>query len=285
MHFYVKRRKAKKRHSRRFPSHACCAYEQEFRSLAATIPTWSSHFYADTRQGEEARLHAWPRIEVIGSALTDKYAWAVPDARALRIVSFFSPLIEVGAGKGYWASLLEKRGADIVCFDKVVPKKSERWTNVRSGGPEVLSTSVASGRNLFLCYPDEDAQLGSACIEAFDGDFVIHVGELVCTPSAPTLSEPQMPYGRTTTAQTQEALMASFHCVLSLQLQGYPHARDHLTVWKRTAFVPGKEDYENDDDDDGSKEEDEEEMPWASIPPSEILPSTLAAPKYEFLLN
>ena len=72
MHFF-KRRKAKKLYNgRRFPVKCCCEYEKEVRKLAETIPTWTSGFYSSSLQGEEARLHAWPRIEVIGSALTDK---------------------------------------------------------------------------------------------------------------------------------------------------------------------------------------------------------------------
>ena len=82
--------------------------------------------------------------------------------------------------------------------------------------------------------------------------------------------------------------MASFHCVLSLELQGYPHARDHLTVWKRTVFVAGKEEYDEEKEEEEAEAEDDEDptpMGWAGIPSSELLPTTMAAPKYEFLLR
>ena len=122
--------------------------------------------------------------------------------------------------------------------------------------------------------------MGVKCIENFTGEYILHIGELISTPGTGTLSEPQKPWGRTSNSEMQVELMINFHCVLSLELQGYPHAKDHLTVWKRTEFVPGKEDYEQ-------EEEAGEEVSygWAAIPASERLPTTLAAPKYEFLLR
>jgi hypothetical protein len=58
--------------------------------------------------------------------MADKYAWAVPDARALRIIASFSPIVEIGAGRGYWGSLLSKAGVDYIGFDRtVVPASHE----------------------------------------------------------------------------------------------------------------------------------------------------------------
>lgn len=32
----------------------------------------------------------------------EKYAWCVPDERALKVLAHFAPIVEIGAGKGYW---------------------------------------------------------------------------------------------------------------------------------------------------------------------------------------
>jgi hypothetical protein len=85
-------------------------------------------------------------------------------------------LVEIGAGKGYWASLLEARGADIICFDKKVPKSA--YKKVTKGGPAVLR-SQPSSRNLFLSYPDENESMAIECLRQFTGDYIIHVGELI----------------------------------------------------------------------------------------------------------
>lgn len=45
------------------------------------------------------------------------YAFAVPTAAAIEVLKQHSPLVEIGAGTGYWASLLQKAGGDIVALD------------------------------------------------------------------------------------------------------------------------------------------------------------------------
>jgi hypothetical protein len=52
-----------------------------------------------------------------GEELRQKYAWAIPDARALRIIKHFAPVVEMGAGTGYWCYLLRQNGIDIVAYD------------------------------------------------------------------------------------------------------------------------------------------------------------------------
>ena len=45
------------------------------------------------------------------------YAFAVPNAEALAVLRQHSPLVEWGAGTGYWAALLQRAGADVVALD------------------------------------------------------------------------------------------------------------------------------------------------------------------------
>jgi hypothetical protein len=61
------------------------------------------------------------------------YAWAIPDARALRILAALGPLVEVGCGKGYWARLLRDYGVDVVAYDIAPPPEPARWTALRRG--------------------------------------------------------------------------------------------------------------------------------------------------------
>lgn len=49
--------------------------------------------------------------------LVRRYAWAVPDAAAIAALAARSPLVEIGAGTGYWARLLAAAGADIIAYD------------------------------------------------------------------------------------------------------------------------------------------------------------------------
>lgn len=290
-------------------------YLQKVKKLEKTIPHWANIF---GEEANETRIEELIRVEVVGQTLCEKYAWAIPDFRALKILSHFSPLIEIGAGKGYWAHLMAEGGVDIVAYDRqIFPKDS--WFDVKKGGPEILNEKVAMGRNLFLCYPDEDSSMSVECLSNFAGEYVIHVGELITTG---TYSCPQAPWGRTSVADFQVALNEEYHCLLVASLPRYPFSKDCISVWKRTQWVAGKDaslegceegdgDDDGDDDDgvdvaaklaadptdpggekvadedEGEDEDEERERAslWASIPPEERLPTDVAAPCLQHLLS
>jgi hypothetical protein len=255
-------------------------YLREVRRLRKTVPNWDTLFSGDDDQ--ECR-NAWVRLDVLGGPLCDKYAWAIPNKRALNIIANFSPNVEVGAGKGYWASLLQAIGVDVLCFDKK-DNQPGCWTEVQKGGPTVLKEKACRKRTLFLCYPDDSNGLAMKCLECFTGDIIIHVGELVTTG---TLSGGvQAPFGRTTGSDFSIALAESFHCLLTASLPRFPFSKDCITVRKRTVFAPGKSHILGDDEanEDGSEAGDDDDC-WAAIPPEERMPEDRAAPCLEHLLR
>jgi hypothetical protein len=101
----------------------------EVNEMKSTIPNWNRIFAAKTADD-------WIRLKIVGNSLVDKYSWAIPNDQALNIISQFSPIVEIGSGKGYWASLLRKIGVDILCYDLHIP--DETWTQVLKGGPKVI---------------------------------------------------------------------------------------------------------------------------------------------------
>lgn len=152
------------------------------------------------------------------SKLCEKYAWAIPDDRVLRILESFSPIVEVGAGKGYWASLLRQRGVDILAYDKFCYTKNIKansdkknksdvptFTEVLRGGPEVLQQPETTHRNLFLCYPDEAESMAADCLDQVlqhhTAEYILHVGENISTGTV--LGPPTAPFGRTSSADFQ----------------------------------------------------------------------------------
>lgn len=38
----------------------------------------------------------------------NKYAWAIPTTKCIELMFHFGPIVEIGAGKGYWGYLLRK---------------------------------------------------------------------------------------------------------------------------------------------------------------------------------
>ena len=230
---------------------------------------------------DEERVGLFDLLAEHGGGIREKYSWACPDARALRIISHFSPLVEVGSGHGYWASLLRKRGVDVMAFDligdeptsggKAVkqrptgtpagPSASARreaesmgvgvstqgfWAGVQRGGPEVLAWPACHGRALLLCFPDEVGELALACLRSFTGDTIVHVGELI---GDGTLSVGDAPWGRSTTRRFQEQLHSKFHCLLRVGLPTMATGRETLTVWRRSKCCPLMVPDDSDDED------------------------------------
>lgn len=242
-------------------------YLQEVKRLKATIPEWDVLFQ---EEADEVRGNHWVRLEILGQPLLNKYAWAIPDQTALKIVANFAPLVEIGAGKAYWASLLRNMNVSIRTYDRFLFPESVRWTTVCRGGPSVLSLAHNQGRNLLLSYPDEDQEMSTRCMQHFTGEFIIHIGELITTGTL--AGGMQAPFGRTTASQFQIDLCTQFHCVLVYRLPNFPFSNDHVTVWKRKNWVPGR----------SGKREDV----WADFPVELRLPSIpVAAPAFAHLLE
>lgn len=47
------------------------------------------------------------------------YAFAAPNSRALQALAELSPILEVGAGVGYWALLLKQAGVSVLATDEL----------------------------------------------------------------------------------------------------------------------------------------------------------------------
>jgi hypothetical protein len=142
------------------------SYHRQVVKLKSTIPHWNNLF--SEQLTEEERMNDWIRIEVhlslslcpdslqvLGEPLLQKYAWAIPDRKALGILQRFSPIVEMGAGKGYWAHLLQQQGVEIT----VGSHGRHTWSCVgveifaAASDLETFRTSVIEPRQLFSpCY-------------------------------------------------------------------------------------------------------------------------------------
>jgi hypothetical protein len=151
------------------------------------------------------------------------FSWAVPTIEALQAIEAHGPIVEMGAGTGYWAKLLRLRGVDVLAYDKH-PGQNEQashiWTAVRVGTPSVLeSEAVSPGRNLLLCWPPYDEPMAYECLEHFQGERVFYVGE--------------SPGGCTGDEDFHEKLRRDFDVEKSIDLPQWPGIHDYLSVWRR----------------------------------------------------
>jgi hypothetical protein len=103
-------------------------------------------------------------LRFVGSHLlrreaTIKYAWAIPDDAALDMIGRYGPVVEVGAGTGYWAGLLAERGIDVVALDLWPAGHPQNFWHSTPGvyypveEAPVEAAARHPNRTLLLCWP------------------------------------------------------------------------------------------------------------------------------------
>ncbi|MGA7988121.1 MAG: hypothetical protein WCB51_06950 [Candidatus Dormiibacterota bacterium] len=124
-----------------------------------------------------------PEDDVARLALAQRYSYVVPDATSLSILGDLAPLVEMGAGTGYWASKLRSSGSDVIAFDQAPPDgtapnryhaPTATWTGVLAGDHTALSAHT--DRTLFLCWPPLFSSLGR-CLTYYAGNAVACIGD------------------------------------------------------------------------------------------------------------
>ena len=173
------------------------------------------------------------------------YAFATPSIDALKKLSSFSSIIEIGSGTGYWAHLINeyhqnnqlntnKKQHDInnlikvYAYDKNPPSllkhskhndyhgQSKSWTEVKVGGPEVISKYPNA--TLFLCYPPPDNDMALLALRSYKGDTIAYVGEI---------------QGDTGSKSFENELFKYFHCEEVIKLPNWGDTCYSLMIWKR----------------------------------------------------
>lgn len=113
-----------------------------------------------------------------------RWAWGVPNEAVLDAIAEWGPVVEVGAGTGYWARLLSDRGVDVVACDVRPPPHPENgyhgddavpFFDVRAVGPEFAASH--RDRTLLICWPPYDDPLAADAVEAHGGERLVYVGE------------------------------------------------------------------------------------------------------------
>lgn len=120
-------------------------------------------------------IDSWKaRIEVI-----EKYSFAVPTEEALALIKQFSPIVEIGAGTGYWAGLLRNRGVEVEAYD-IMGTDWKRWF---PGG--AISPVKKGNQGKVLEHPDHTLLLvwpymndmAISTLRLYKGEYVIYIGE------------------------------------------------------------------------------------------------------------
>ena len=159
--------------------------------------------------------------------LASLFSWAIPTDAALELLSRHAPLIECGAGMGYWLALLRARGVDAIGCDLRRPGRRNAfhrgarrpWTQIQYQ-PSVNAARQHSDRSLVLCWPPyADDAASYEVLRAYRGDVVIHIGE--------------RDEGATGSVRFHRELALNWTLVEELELPHWPRLQDRVMVYRR----------------------------------------------------
>ena len=156
--------------------------------LSAFLAPVTAAEIADSLAGSVWMAHSLRRDRLVA-----EYAWAIPTEPVLHRLSALSPICDLGCGTGYWASLLQKAGADVLAVDSHPPLQSKnRWHGAEAGILRRLVTiqhftdiiqgnaetfEVPRTHTLMLCWPPYDRSMAATALARYRGDHVIYIGE------------------------------------------------------------------------------------------------------------
>lgn len=165
-------------------------------------------------------------LEFVRQALlpvVNRFAWAVPNDEAIDELAKLSPLIEIGAGSGYWAKLLSEKGAQIAAFDDFSWDKEgkqhfeKQWFDVQNG--DELKILDFPKETLFLCFPPKSSPLASRALALYKGTTLAYIGE---------------PRGGTTADDAFfDALEQDYILIREISIPNWPGYKDRLQIFQR----------------------------------------------------
>jgi hypothetical protein len=157
------------------------------------------------------------------------YAYAVPSTEALELLQQHAPLVEMGAGTGYWAAFLQQAGAAVDAYDMQPPGiqpneyhgHAAMFADVKPGRPALLR-SCNPDATLLLCYPPPDNDMALESAKAFRGQHLAYVGEWQGVTGTPAL---------------EAYLLQHFEPMRTVELPCFPNQAAYLFLFRRRATV------------------------------------------------
>lgn len=190
---------------------------------------WGGYDYYDAvkRAGGFAAVPDW-RSRFDRHAFVSRFAWAIPGEGALAAIAEHAPILEVGAGSGYWAHELTKRGVDIVATDPspapCEPGETQGYRFERAWHAVVKMEGLTAlrkfpGRALLFVWPCYARPWSGKVLAKFRGSTVLYVGE--------------GPSGCTGDDRFHKLLGAQFQCVRDVPIPQWSGMHDRLRIYRR----------------------------------------------------
>jgi len=148
--------------------------------------------------------------------LVEEYAWAIPNHEAIETVARCDPILEVGAGNGYWAHLLRQIDVDVLATD-LNASTDQEWSPVRKADARDVVPDYPD-RTLLMVWPSYSESWATETLGAYQGDTCIYVGE-----------------GRggcTADDRFHQMLHEEWGLTETVRIPQYTGIRDRLEVWE-----------------------------------------------------
>ena len=148
------------------------------------------------------------------------FSFAIITGAAIQLIKQYSPILEIGAGMGYWAMELSKAGVNTVATDPtpgIYFEGCPRWSKIDLvDGLEAMEKHP--DRNLLLCWP-EMREWPAEVVANFSGKHVIYIGE------------PRD--GCTGSSQMFDLLEERYELEVRLEIPQFQRIHDELEIWRR----------------------------------------------------
>jgi hypothetical protein len=161
--------------------------------------------------------------------MVTRFSWAIPNLEALLSIGRVGPIIEVGAGQGYWAYELAKLEYGIVATD-IAPERGgtsvaeagKQWFPVQKMSAAAAVKKYAKTHTLLTVWPAYNEDWTSKMLKAYHaagGAFVAYVGE--------------GQGGCTADVDFHDFLEDAFFLFDEVDIPTYHDIGDRLTIWQR----------------------------------------------------
>lgn len=173
----------------------------------------------------DSHRHQW----IVRDEHISRFGFAVLTADAIKAITPYGPLLEIGCGCGYWSFELRRAGIDVIATDPGLGRyrflgQAGHWERLWVDDIERVSGEDAvkkyPQRNLLIIWPDYGDSWPVECLRAFAGKTVLYGGEWM---------------GCTADEEFHSHLEAHFTRKETISLPQFDGIHDALEVWERSA--------------------------------------------------
>ena len=155
-------------------------------------------------------------------------AHAIPSNDAIEKIISYDPVCEIGAGTGFWASLIDQAGGDIIAYEKYKPgettigfSKCARYFDLKLS-PE-KGFIPPKDRTLMLCWPPHSYDMGSEMLKAYQGGILIYIGESKRLTTDPCTGTPTF----------FEQLKKEWRLIEHMEIPRFQYVEDCMEIYER----------------------------------------------------